>query len=214
MNAVIHGMLSQVHGWLTEEEGEMLYGLARDWPGGGRVVELGAYQGRSTVCLAAGLVARDIRSRPLLSVDTHKGSQEHQPGAFAFDPTTLSRVSGVVDTLPLLTWNLERFGLLGVVEIAVQTSQQAGQAFQGDIRLLFVDADHSPEAVQNDWAIWKEHLEASACVVLHDVGGWPGPTRLAEMLLTSGDYVLVKQVGSALAIRQRTKTSTGSPSAA
>jgi hypothetical protein len=214
MNAVIHGMLSEVHGWLTEEEGEMLYGLAKYWPGNGRVVELGAYQGRSTVCLAAGLVARNIRSRPLLSVDTHKGSQEHQPGGFAFDPTTLSRVSGAVDTLPLLIWNLKRFGLLSMVEIAVQTSHQAGQSFQDDIRLLFVDADHSPEAVQNDWTIWKKHLDPSACVVLHDVGGWPGPTCLAEMLLTSGDYVLVKQVGSALAIQQRTKTSNASTSVA
>ncbi|HVG57612.1 MAG TPA: class I SAM-dependent methyltransferase [Hyalangium sp.] len=191
--------LLQVPGWLLPEEAALLFSLARSAKGG-RIVELGAYQGRSAVVLAGGLRAQGSAERePLLVVDTFRGSPEHQPGQPFFDEATFDRVNSRVDTFPGFQRNIARFGLEPLVEAWQDTTLQAAQRFRGRIALLFVDADHHYNAVRADLEAWMPFLTPEGVVVLHDVGSWEGPTRAAAELLSSG-YRKVDQAGASLAL--------------
>jgi MMP 1-O-methyltransferase len=200
MQSNLEEVLRNVPGWLTIEEAVMIFELARDSPAEGTVVELGSYLGRSTICLALGVSERKDKFRSVISVDPHTGSEEHQPGAWAFKPETLNQQTGVIDTLPLFRANISRFGVSDIVEIWMMTSLQAAAHCDDKVRLLFVDADHREEAVYADIVAWKEKLSEHGYVVLHDVGSWPGPTAVAERLIASGQFWPVLRAGTALAL--------------
>ena len=63
--------LRGVEGWLTEEESQTLYGLARACSGRGAIVELGSWKGRSTVSLALGSKAG--AGAPVYAIDRPRG---------------------------------------------------------------------------------------------------------------------------------------------
>ncbi|MBI4583277.1 MAG: class I SAM-dependent methyltransferase [Planctomycetes bacterium] len=193
-------MLREVHGWLQVSEGQLLYELSRDWPGSGRVVELGSYQGRSTVCLASGLRDRREGASPLIAIDTHRGSKEHQPGKLYFDPDTWDREKATVNTLPFLLKNLARFGLSEYVDVWRCSSVEAGARFKGAIRILFIDADHDETSVRQDILCWGVFLGPKGVMILHDVGVWPGPTRVAEEVLRQGRFRILHRVATTLAL--------------
>lgn len=192
--------LGRVPGWLSDAEARFLFCLARD-ADSGRVVELGAYQGRSTIALAAGLqCSRQARAgKKLLTIDTFHGSPEHQPGGKFFDSSVFDRISGQVETRAAFDRNLAEFGLASMVEVWEADIAAAAASFRGRIALLFVDADHNYEAVSRHLRLWIPKLTAGGIVVLHDVGGWPGPTRAAADLLDRG-FRPYDQVGTALAL--------------
>jgi hypothetical protein len=197
--APIDRVLCEVPGWLSKPEASLLYEFARDWPGTGDVVEIGSYQGRSTICLAFGVAER--KSGRVISVDMHTGSREHQPGKRAYHPETFCPETGGIDTLALLRANLSLFEVAEVVQTRVMTSVAAAATFTSPVRLLFIDADHHVQSVLEDLFAWKCHLEKGACVILHDVGGWPGPTAAARRLVATGRFLPVRQADSALALR-------------
>ena len=62
-------LIADVPGWLTEEEGQALYDLARACTGKGVIVEIGSWKGKSTVCL--GLGSQEGSSVPVYSIDPH-----------------------------------------------------------------------------------------------------------------------------------------------
>ena len=193
-------VLLEVPGWLTTDEAELLFSLTRDWEAPGQCVELGAYQGHSTICMALALDARAHSSDLLLSIDKHSGSAEHQLGGSAFDLSTLDD-HGSVNTEHLLRKHLETFQVMHRVVVKVSDTRDAGVNFSQPIRLLFVDADHELNKVREDIAAWEAHVSPAGCIVLHDVGGWPGPTIVAGELLASG-YTRVEQAGTLLALRK------------
>src|SRR3990167_2281883 len=43
-----------IHGFLSVDEAELLYRLASEVPANGNIIEVGSFQGRSTVCLGLG----------------------------------------------------------------------------------------------------------------------------------------------------------------
>src|SRR5712692_2637327 len=110
--------LRRVPGWLTDAEAKFLFRLARDAETG-RVVELGAYQGRSTIALATGLKCSDRTKEGmnLLTIDTFHGSPEHQPGEKYFDSSVFDRIKNRVDTRAAFDRNLAEFGVTGMVEV-------------------------------------------------------------------------------------------------
>jgi predicted O-methyltransferase YrrM len=187
-------------GWLGQDEAELLYELARTGCNFGKVVELGAYCGRSSIVLAAAIAA--VANVRVACVDTFCGSAEHQPGAEYFDPLTL--VDGKVNTLPQFMANLERAGLADRVDVTVCTSVEAASRIDQGVSLLFIDADHEYAAIRADIAAWIHKLTPVGWIVIHDVGAWSGATRAAADLLDSG-YRRYAQAGTALALRKETK---------
>lgn len=155
-----------VEGWLTVEEGELLYRLARACTGEGVIVEIGSFKGKSTIWLARGSLA-GVRTR-VVAIDPHTGSTEHRH-----------------DGAPVWTYdeflaNLHRSGVEEVVRPVVATSAEAAAHFDQPVELLFIDGDHRYEMVRQDFDLWFPKLMEGGYLLMHDTIRWAGPRRVAR----------------------------------
>src|SRR5271163_3255755 len=85
-------------------EGLALCETAEGYAAVGPVLEVGSYCGKSAIYLAAGVRAArtaGIRQQ-VVTVDHHRGSEEHQPGWEFHDQSLVDPVTGKFDTLPRL----------------------------------------------------------------------------------------------------------------
>ena len=118
------------------------------------------------------------------AVDHFQGSPEHRAGGR--DEVTQIVRSGT--TLPEFTANLRAHQLDQHVVPIVSDSLRAAAAWQsGNIRLLFIDADHSYESTKADFEAWSPHVGIHGYVGFHDVSpAWPGVTRFYQELVSAG----------------------------
>src|SRR5215203_2016358 len=70
-------------GFMPDDEGRALYEAARAVAVPGPLLEVGSWMGKSALYLAA--AARET-GRQVVTVDHHRGSEEHQPGWEYHDP--------------------------------------------------------------------------------------------------------------------------------
>jgi predicted O-methyltransferase YrrM len=162
----IERITSHVPGWLSAVEGRLLHDLARRAPADGCILEIGSWQGRSTIWLAAG--ARSGRSAPVVAVDPHRESRLHADGE---------------DTELALRSNLDSAGLSDQVEVVVATSRDAAEGWTRPISLLWIDGDHAYESVKEDFLLWEKHVVDGGVVALHDTLYWDGPARVVSEFL-------------------------------
>lgn len=138
-------VLPEIPSSLTETEGETLAELAADKV----VLELGAWQGYSTVCMAQ-------TARSLTSVDWHHGD-EH---------------AGHTSTLVPYLQNLQRYGLLQHVNVVVGRFENVLPLLQtGGFDLVFVDGQHDYESVSFDGGHALRLLRPEGgTIAFHDYG--------------------------------------------
>jgi predicted O-methyltransferase YrrM len=148
-------VLRDVEGWLTDEEAETLFALARDCTGKGAIVELGSWKGRSTICL--GLGSKAGPQAPVYAVDRPRGEIYE-----AFER------------------NIRRGGIEDVVRPVNSSSEDAARDFDEPIELLFIDASHKYDLVQLDWNLWVPKLVDGGVLAMHDTTWFDGPKRVAE----------------------------------
>ena len=146
-------LLAGVPGWLTDEEGEALYELARACTGKGVIVEIGSWKGKSTICLGRG----------------------SQAGAsvriYAIDPHT----DGRFDEFKA---NVARAGIGDLVTPISSLSQPAADGFDEPIELLFVDGSHEYDLVLEDFEKWVPKVVEAGWVAFHDTTWTPGPRKV------------------------------------
>ncbi len=163
-------VLDGVQGWLHPAEAAVLYLAARGAAERANrvcLVEIGSYQGRSTLAASIGL--RDGGGRgQLFAIDPHADPAEGE------------------HNLQMLQRNLERAGVFELVEIVRAPSTTAVDRFtDGSVDLLFVDGDHSFESVCMDILRWTPKLRAGAVVGFNDPF-LPGVRRAVRHLVLSG----------------------------
>jgi predicted O-methyltransferase YrrM len=176
---------AHVHGWLSDAQGEALFEAARR--ARGVVVEIGSWQGRSTIWLASG--ARLAGQR-----------------VFAIDPHESSREDPAARTYERFLDNLGGAGLLEAVTPLVMRSTEAVASVTAPVHVLFVDGDHSIEAARVDAETWLPRMAHSGVVMFHDVAtsGYAGPRRAFQRLVCwSPEFHRVRKVGS-MGIAERT----------
>lgn len=184
--AAVKEKLAGVEGWLTDEEGEALYSLARACSGRGSIVEIGSFKGRSTICLAMGAKAgRNVR---VFAVDTHWG-----PRLEEFEE------------------NIRRAGVDDVVEPVAGLSQEVALDFDEPVELLFIDGAHDYDSVKLDFERWVPKLVEGGVVAMHDTTWDEGPKRVAEdLLLRSPSFKDARfVVGSTTLGRKASRTTRG-----
>lgn len=144
---------TDVKGWLTEGEGRALWELARERD----VLEIGSYQGRSTICMAQS-------AKLVVSVDWHKG-----------DAT-----SGHADTYPAFRSNLERYGVWDRVIALVQRHESFWPAYKlTPFDLVFIDGSHDQFSVQRDVENARKVVRPGGVIALHDMQDvWPHVSHL------------------------------------
>ncbi|MGH2994800.1 MAG: class I SAM-dependent methyltransferase [Gaiellaceae bacterium] len=151
-------LLDELPGWLTHEEGETLYRLAKACTGRGVIVEIGSWRGKSTTCL--GLGSKAGNRVPVYAVDPHA---KH--------------------TFADFRRNIEAAGISDLVTPVPGRSQELAAGFQEPIELLFIDGAHQYELVRDDFDHWVPKVVEGGVVAMHDTTWFEGPKRVADELI-------------------------------
>jgi len=155
-----------VGGWLLPEEGIALAHLSE----GKRVLEIGSYLGRSTICIAQ-------TAEHVTSIDPHNGVATGRP----------------CNTFPDFKRNLERYGLSNV-DTLIGTTEDIAQV-RGEFDVVFIDGAHDAASVQYDLSFALRHLADDGLIAFHDYrnqagahdGRWdPGVTETVDRFLSEG----------------------------
>jgi hypothetical protein len=179
--------ISPVEGWLAREEAELLYRAARH-ARSGRIVEVGAYRGRSTVALALG--SRDGAGLPVFSVDPH--AHWTGPGGGQYGPADREAFYRTVLSTDIAPWS----HLVGL------RSVDAARAVDGPLAVLFIDGDHRYAAVMQDLRAWAPKLAPDGLLLMDDVSdSFDGPRRALQDLLRDGWTMACEPVGKVVALR-------------
>jgi len=137
-----------IGGWLTRDQARSLWDGARHVRPGGRMLEIGSHQGRSTVVLGA---AARGRSASVVAVDPHLA--DGMFGGAATRDKFLAHVTAA--------------GLDGVVELVQEKSTALRPGWREPLELLYVDGKHDYWTVRDDLK-WVEHVAPGGPVFVHD----------------------------------------------
>jgi predicted O-methyltransferase YrrM len=185
-------------GFMPPAEGLALHETAAAYAHLGPVLEIGSYCGKSTIYLAAATRAGNTKT---ITVDHHRGSEEHQPGWEYHDPALVDRYTGQLDTLPELRKTLALAGVEDAVMIIVGRSRDVASIWGTPLGMLFIDGGHTDEAAQADYASWTPHIAQGGALAIHDVfpdpaDGGQAPFGIYQRALAEGQFKDVRQEGS------------------
>ncbi len=179
-----------IAGWFTDDEARLLIATATAalmTPG--PVVEVGSYCGRSTVVL--GSVVRDLcPAERVYAIDPHGGKIHPEQ---VEQPSTLERFRR----------NIAAAGVAGVVETIVARSTDV--AWDGPIRLLFIDGWHTYEHVSRDFNHFARWVAPDGLVAFHDyatANNCPDVIRFVNDTLAVGAWVKHAQADSLIVLRR------------
>jgi predicted O-methyltransferase YrrM len=196
--AALARLVESVKGFMPEDEGLALHAAAlRHLGAGGVAVEIGTYCGKSTVYLghAAGSAGGGV-----VTVDHHRGSEEHQVG-WEYHDASLAGADGRLDTLPALRRTLSAAGLEDVVTPVVGRSADVARWWGHPIDLLFIDGGHTEEAARADLRGWAPWVRPGGALVIHDVfpdpaDGGRAPYLIYREALAGGGFTEESVTGS------------------
>ncbi|GAB2672901.1 class I SAM-dependent methyltransferase [Saccharopolyspora gloriosae] len=194
----------QAIGFMPADEGLALHRAAIDFLGTGVALEVGSYCGKSTIYLGA--AARATGGR-VVTVDHHRGSEEHQPGWEYHDPDLVDPQVGKLDTLGEFRSTIAGAGLEDEVIAIVGSSRSTAAIWRSPLNLVFIDGGHTDTAANTDYEGWAPWVAPGGALVIHDVfpdpaDGGQAPYRIYRRALDSGNYDEVRTVGSLRVLRR------------
>lgn len=192
----LDALTKSIHGWSTLDELEFLYQTAGSVEKRGVIVEIGSWQGRSTVCLAQG--SRKGNNVKVYAIDPFTGSSENQkPGLKIW-------------TLDDFKNNLSKAGIQDMVVTLVATSEEAARDWNKPIEFLFIDGAHEYEFVEKDFLFYSPYIINGGIIAFHDTApnlkavfsglpslGLPGPKKVVEKyIFKSRQFKNIGLIGS------------------
>jgi len=182
--APVRELIKDVPGWLSDEEGEALYELARECTGKGVIVEIGSWKGKSTICL--GLGARAGNGVRIFAVDPHA---DYRHGEFKE--------------------NIDRAGIADLVTPVKGLSQDVVGEFDEPIELLFVDGSHDEDDVRTDFDQWVPKVVEGGVVAFHDTTWHDGVRKVvADKVYSSRQFKDVRFVIGSTTIARKVAANT------
>jgi hypothetical protein len=191
-------LLHPLHTWLglrpvpaqhTLEENRAL----RRWARGRKaLVEIGVAEGASALALRQVMYADGV--------------------LYLIDPFHLSRFP-IMNSVRRIARRTVSHSRNGRVEWVEQFSWAAARSWAHSIDFLFIDGDHSEEAVRQDWNDWSGFLGSEGVVAFHDArtfpSGWTsasdGPVMLVDQLFRNSrrsGWEIVDEVHSLVIVRR------------
>lgn len=168
---------------ILDAEGRLLYKLASKCKQG-VIVEIGSWKGRSTIWLAKGARAK------VYAIDPHEGTRTHKYG-------------GCENTYDEFIKNMERAGVSDMVVPVVKTSEEAVKDWDKPVGLIFIDGEHSCEAVKFDFDNWVPHLVEGGVIALHDTIAYEGPRKVViDNIFKSREFMNIGMVGQVVYARK------------
>ena len=169
----------ELEGWLSDDEGGLLYDLAKQVPREQAIVELGKWGLRSLVWLAGGSAAG--YGATVYTIDLHSGSETRKG-------------EGEMNAHTAFLTSLTEAGVQATIVPLDAASDKGARRWRKGIGLLWIDASREYEDVKHDFLAWKQHLLPGAVVALHGCDK-PGPAQLAEEYFNqSGDFTTIQSV--------------------
>ncbi|GAB2759181.1 class I SAM-dependent methyltransferase [Salinifilum aidingensis] len=185
-------------GFMPVDEGLALHRAAIGHLGAGTAVEIGTYCGKSTLYLAA---AARHTGGVVVTVDHHRGSEEHQPGWEYHDPDLVDPEVGRLDTLGAFRRTVATAGLEEHVLAVVGDSAGMAARWNTPLGLLFLDGGHTEQAARTDFDGWAHWVVPGGALVIHDVfpdprDGGQAPYHVYRRAVDSGQFREVSVTGS------------------
>ena len=210
MNPELRQAAEAATGFMPAAEGLALYQAAARYARRGPVLEVGSYCGKSTIYLAA--AAREA-GQLVVTVDHHRGSEEHQPGWEYHDPNLVDPAAGRLDTLPRLRTTLAAAGVEDDVVVVVGRSAEVARLWRTPLGMVFIDGGHTDTAAVTDYEGWAPRVAPGGVLAIHDVfpdpaEGGQAPYRIYQRALKSGAFAEVPGEGS-LRLLERTAAGIG-----
>jgi glycosyltransferase involved in cell wall biosynthesis/predicted O-methyltransferase YrrM len=175
--ARLEDALRGVEGGLGPIEARLLYRSVRDFPPLDeplRAVEIGSFEGRSTIAMACAL---DQRSGEVVSIDAHD-SASVAPAA----------ENSAGDTFAAFTNTISRAGLGERIRVVRTTSEAAAlAALTHPVHVLFIDGSHRYEDVRSDVQLSFPALAGRSVVALNDPSRDGAYRALRELVLPRRD---------------------------
>lgn len=183
-NTLPENFFKRVHGFISLNEAKYLLWLAAHVSQFGKIVEIGAYQGRSTIALALG--AREAQAR-VWSIDHHP---TYDVSDTHFSEMDLQRYYD----------NISYYSVGEVVRTINVPSNQTILFWIDHIDLLWIDGGHEYEQVRLDWYMWSYFADV---VALHDTAGHHlGVSKLVSEILESGKWMADEPVDAITVFRR------------
>jgi MMP 1-O-methyltransferase len=178
-------------GMLTYDEVDCLYRLGQMNHCNGVIVEIGSWQGKSTIALALG------------------AAKAHREKIYAIDPHAVQPEEGyLADTRSAFVANIKRAGVDGQVIPMIMTSKEAARDWRQPIRLLWIDGDHRYASVKQDFLLWEPFLVDDGIIAMHDTIRKKGPKKvLWENVFRSCRFQEIAIVDNITAARKVRKAS-------
>ncbi|MCY4643877.1 MAG: class I SAM-dependent methyltransferase [Bacteriovoracales bacterium] len=170
----IEKLTDAIEGWFSAEEGRAFYHIAKSCSDGSAIVEIGSWQGKSTVWIAKGIKASQKEIK-FYAIDPHIGSKEHQKGEKVW-------------TFEKFKENMAKASVEDVVTPLVKYSDDALKDVERGIDFLFIDGAHDYESVKNDFVGWFPKVNDGGMIAFHD-STWPGVKRVLTEMVYPHEFV-------------------------
>jgi predicted O-methyltransferase YrrM len=194
--AEVLAAVRHVSGWMTDAQAGRLWDAARRVPPGGRIVEVGSYHGRSTVVLAAAAPA----AAEIVAIDPHAGN-DRGPRQW-----TGTAQEGEADRLAFEA-TLARAGVRKRVRHVRRPSQEAFDAVEDPVHLVYVDGAHRFKPASQDIAGWGDRIAPGGTLLVHDAFSSVGVTAaVLRLLLLSDRFCYAGRSGSLAEYRREALT--------
>lgn len=157
----IPALVNDIGGWMTGAEGRILYNLAQRAPRGGAIVEIGSYQGKSTIWLARGSEAGNRLH--VYAIDPHEARPENFDKFRSF---------------------ITRAGVDSLVTPIRKLSHDAARDFSEPVSMIFIDGAHEYDPVKKDFELWFPKVVENGIMAFHDTieNQW-GSTRVVRKFI-------------------------------
>jgi len=199
-----------LQGQVLQAEGACLRRLAREVPWDLVIVELGSYTGKSTCCLAVG--SREGQRAPVYAIDLWMtGTYDEARRFHQYDPASgEEQHNSKFSRQPALDLFNERRALYdpaGLIRPITGLTTKIAQVFDRPVGLLFIDADHTYDAVKADFVAWAPKVApgAAGVIAFHDYAGKPedhGVKKFVDEVLAVGRWQLAEVVDSMCVLRK------------
>lgn len=149
--------VADVAGWMTRGQSDALFAAAAACPPAGTIVEIGSFQGRSTIVLA--LAAPD--SARIIAIDPHAGNDRGPQEIEGF-------AAEAADDHTRFRSNLARAGVGGRVTHVRAFSDAAHADVDGEIDVLYIDGAHRYGPARTDIRDWGRRVAPGGTLLIHD----------------------------------------------
>ena len=192
--------IEKVQGWLSDAQALRLWARASALSPPARIVEIGSFQGRSTIVLARA-AADDVE---IVAIDPHAGNDRGPQEIEGFE-------DAAEDDNVRFNENLTAAGVHDRVRHVRRFSSDAHGDVDGEIDLLYIDGAHRYGPAHDDILQWGARVRPGGTMLIHDSFSSIGVTAaIGTALLVSGDWTYVGRSGSMTEYRRTAPSSVAS----